>query len=301
MSTISIQHLTKTYGAFAAVNDLSLDIPAGTVFGLLGPNGAGKTTTFKCSLNMARATAGTVLFDGKPLVPAAFESIAYVPERNVLYDWMTIGEHAEMTRHAFKAFDVARCNELLALFQLNPKQRVRSLSKGMKTATSVALAFSRHAKTLILDEPTSGLDPVNQREVLNLIINESANGTSIIFSSHQIGHVERAAERIAILQRGRLILEGAVDDLKADRKIVDGIMPADDSSLGALAGDKRIARVDRNGRIVRLQVSADADGVSTALTAQGAQGVRVVDLNLEDIFINAVSPAIGTPDYVEAN
>jgi ABC-2 type transport system ATP-binding protein len=300
MSTISIQHLTKTYGPFAAVSDLSLDIPAGTVFGLLGPNGAGKTTTFKCALNMARKTAGTVLFDGQPLVPSMFESIAYLPERPVLYDWMTIAEHAEMTRHAYKAFDAARCAELLALFSLSPKQRVRSLSKGMKTAAAVSLAFSRHAKTLILDEPTSGLDPINQREVLNLIINESANGTSIIFSSHQIGHVERAAERIAILQRGRLILEGSVDDLKADRKIVDGIMPTEDAPLGALAGDKRIARVERNGRIVRLQVAAEAEDIATALSAAGASGVRIVDLNLEDIFINAVSPATGTPDYVEA-
>jgi len=300
MSTISIQHLTKTYGPFAAVSDLTLEIPAGTVFGLLGPNGAGKTTTFKCALNMARKTAGTVLFDGQPLVPAMFESIAYLPERPVLYEWMTIAEHVQMNRHAFAAFDVARANELLALFQLNPKQRVRSLSKGMKTATGVAMVFARRAKTLILDEPTSGLDPVNQREVLNLIINESANGTSIIFSSHQIGHVERAAERIAILQRGRLILEGAVDDLKADRKIVDGIMPADDSPIGALAGDKRVARADRNGRIVRLQVASEADDVATALSAAGATGVRILDLNLEDIFINAVSPATGTADYVEA-
>ncbi|HVS45089.1 MAG TPA: ABC transporter ATP-binding protein [Verrucomicrobiae bacterium] len=300
MNTISIQHLTKTYGAFAAVSDLSLDIPAGTVFGLLGPNGAGKTTTFKCALGMARPTTGTVLFNGKPLVPAAFETIAYVPERNVLYDWMTIAEHVQMTRHAFKAFDVARCKELLALFSLNEKQRVRSLSKGMKTATAIALTFARRAETLILDEPTSGLDPVNQREVLNLIINEAANGTSIIFSSHQIGHVERAAERIAILQRGRLILEGSVDDLKADRKIVDGILPSEDSPLTAFNTDARIARVDRNGRILRLQVTADADGVAAALSAAGAQGVRVLDLNLEDIFINAVSPANSTADVVEA-
>jgi ABC-2 type transport system ATP-binding protein len=300
MNTISIQHLTKTYGAFAAVSDLSLDIPAGTVFGLLGPNGAGKTTTFKCALNMARPTAGTILFNGKPLVPATFETIAYVPERSVLYEWMTIAEHVQMTRYAYKAFDVARCKELLALFSLNEKQRVRSLSKGMKTATAIALTFARRAETLILDEPTSGLDPVNQREVLNLIINEAANGTSIIFSSHQIGHVERAAERIAILQRGRLILEGSVDDLKADRKIVDGILPSEDSPLTAFTNDARIARVDRNGRILRLQVTADADGVAAALSAVGAQGVRVLDLNLEDIFINAVSPASSTADVVEA-
>ncbi|HEY5257058.1 MAG TPA: ABC transporter ATP-binding protein, partial [Candidatus Baltobacteraceae bacterium] len=253
----------------------------------------------KCMLGMARSTSGTTLFNGAPLVPASFESIAYVPERSVLYDWMTISEHVQMTRHAFKGFDVARCKELLALFGLNEKQRVRSLSKGMKTATAVAIAFARRAQTLILDEPTTGLDPINQREVLNLIINEATRGTTIVFSSHQIGQVERAAERIAILARGRLILEGAVDDLKADRKIVDGILPADDTPMAVFSADPRVARADRNGRIVRLVVTSDADGVATALSAAGAQGVRILDLNLEDIFINAVAPASSTADVVE--
>ena len=107
MSTIQISHLRKTYGTFAAVDDLSLEIPSGTVFGLLGPNGAGKTTTFKCMLGLARESAGTVLYDGQPLVPETFECIAYVPERSVLYEWMTVAEHVEMNRRAFKKFDSA--------------------------------------------------------------------------------------------------------------------------------------------------------------------------------------------------
>lgn len=298
MSTIQISHLRKTYGTFAAVDDLSLEIPSGTVFGLLGPNGAGKTTTFKCMLGLARENGGTVLYDGKPLVPETFERIAYVPERSVLYDWMTVAEHVEMNRRAFTKFDPARAAELLAAFNIEQRKKARALSKGMRTAVMVACAFARNADVLILDEPTSGLDPVNQRHVLSLIINEAARGCTVLFSSHQIGQVERAAEQIAVMDKGRLILQGAVDDLKADRKIVEGIMPDANYPLNGIAGDPRVLRTDRTERIVRLLVGSDADAVAASLSAAGASGVRVVDLNLEDIFLYAVSPADATADVI---
>lgn len=298
MSTIQISHLRKTYGTFAAVDDLSLEIPSGTVFGLLGPNGAGKTTTFKCMLDLARANAGTVLYDGKPLVPETFERIAYVPERSVLYEWMNVAEHVEMNRRAFAKFDPARAAELLTAFSIDKRKKTRTLSKGMRTAVMVAMAFARNADILILDEPTSGLDPVNQRHVLSLIINEAARGCTILFSSHQIGQVERAAEQIAVVDKGRLILQGAVDDLKADRKIVEGILPDANHPLNGIAGDSRVLRADRTERIVRLLVGSDADAIAAQLTAAGASGVRVVDLNLEDIFLYAVSPADATADVI---
>jgi len=299
MSTITIKNLRKTYGPYIAVDDLSLEIPQGSVFGLLGPNGAGKTTTFKCMLGLARATSGDVRYDGAPLVPETLEHIAYVPERSVLYDWMTVEEHVSMQRHVYTKFSVARAHELLDQFGIALRKKTRALSKGMRTATMVALAIAREADTLILDEPTSGLDPINQRHVLNLIINESARGASVIFSSHQIGQVERAAERIAVIDRGRLVLEGAIDDLKADRKIVEGIFPSEQYALNGIAGDPRIGRVDRSGRIVRLLTIDGAPEFVAMLESLGATGVRVVDLNLEDIFLYAVSPADATADVVE--
>ncbi len=299
MSTISIKNLRKTYGPYMAVDDLTFEIPNACVFGLLGPNGAGKTTTFKCMLDLARATSGSVLYDGEPLVPETLERIAYVPERSVLYEWMTVAEHLEMQRRTYTKFNVARANELLAQFGIDLRRKARALSKGMRTATMVALAIAREADILILDEPTSGLDPINQRHVLNLIINESARGATVIFSSHQIGQVERAAERIAVIDRGRLALEGNVDDLKADRKIVEAILPSESFALNGLAGDPHILRLDRTGRIVRAVTSSDAAEVLAKFEALGASGLRIVDLNLEDIFLYAVSPADATADVVE--
>jgi ABC-2 type transport system ATP-binding protein len=298
MSSITITNLRKVYGSTAAVDGLTLDIPGASVFGLLGPNGAGKTTTFKCMLGLARPTSGTILYDGKPLVPEMFESIAYVPERSVLYDWMTVAEHVEMNKRAFAHFEAARAMELLASFNVEPRKKVRALSKGMRTAVMVAVAFSRNAEILVLDEPTGGLDPLNQRHVLSLMINEAAKGNSVIFSSHQIGQVERAAEHIAVMDRGRLVLQGLVDDLKADRKIVEGIFPDVTFTLDGIANDPNVARADRTERIVRLLVTANADAIATRLANAGAMGVRVLDLNLEDIFLYAVSPNADAADIV---
>jgi ABC-2 type transport system ATP-binding protein len=298
MSTITISNLRKAYGPIAAVDGLSLEIPTATVFGLLGPNGAGKTTTFKCLLGLARPTSGTILYDGSPLVPATLERIAYVAERSVLYDWITVDEHVEMNRRAFRAFAPARAYELLETFNVDRRRRVRFLSKGMKTAVMVALAFAQNAEILVLDEPTGGLDPINQRHVLSFMINEAAKGNTVIFSSHQIGQVERAAEQIAIMDKGRLVLQGLVDDLKGDRKIVEGIFPDVTFTLDGIANDPRVARADRAERIVRLLVTDHANEIAARLSGAGAMGVRVLDLNLEDIFLYAVSPGTATTDIV---
>ena len=202
--SVTVAHLTKRFGAFTALDDVGFDVPSGSVFGLLGPNGAGKTTTFKCMLGLAVPSSGTVLFDGKPRTPATFERLACVAERSVVYEWMSVREHLEMQRRAFARFNPKRAAELTELFGLDPRQRVRRLSKGMRTALSVVLAFSIEPEIMLLDEPTSGLDPLHQRSVLKLVIDAAAQGRTIVFSSHQIGQVEHAADHIAVLQRGKV-------------------------------------------------------------------------------------------------
>ena len=289
--SISVQHLTKKFGAFSALDDVSFEVPSGSVFGLLGPNGAGKTTTFKCMLGLATPSSGTVRFDGKPLSPQTFQELAYVAERSVLYEWMRVREHLEMQRRAFVRFDPKRAGELMELFGLDVRGRVRNLSKGMRTALSVVLAFAIDPELMVLDEPTSGLDPLHQRQVLKLIIDAAARGRTIVFSSHQIGQVEHAADHVAILQRGKVILSGPVDGMKAGLKIVEAVVAPDAALPAGLRGDARISRVEQTGHVVRVTVRGDGEAVAAELAAAGAQNVRVADLNLEDIFLNAVDPA----------
>lgn len=304
MSTprISVRGLTKKYKNVDAVSDLSFEVTEGSVCGLLGPNGSGKTTTFKCLLGHAHPAAGAILFDGKALEPALFERLAYVPETPALYEWMSAGDHFEAARRAYRAYDVPRERQLIDLFSIDRKMRVRALSKGQKTAVAIAVAFAMRPEIMVLDEPASGLDPVHQRSVLNLIIEAAAGGATILFSSHQIGQVERAADCIVIVQRGRLVLGGSVDDLKADQKVIEATFEREIPALDGINTDPSVSDVMRVGRTVRLTVKGNHDAIALRLQSFGPTSLRVYDQNLEDIFLNAVGAkplgvAIEANDY----
>jgi ABC-2 type transport system ATP-binding protein len=286
--SIAIGDLTKRYGDFEAVSHLTLDIEPGSICGLLGPNGAGKSTTFKCLLGLARPTSGTISLEGGPLVPATFETLGYVPEKSALYEWLTVGEHLEFNRRYFKSYDAKRAADLIDMFKLDRRKRVKKLSKGQRTALALVLAFSTHPRILILDEPASGLDPVFQRLVLDLIIEAAAGEATVLFSSHQIGQVERAADRVAIMQDGKLIIDGGVDQLKGSEKVVEAIFDHTVPAIDGLESDPRVRRIERSGRILRAYVRYDSEEIARRLNALDPKNVSVLDLNLEDIFINAV-------------
>jgi ABC-2 type transport system ATP-binding protein len=286
---IALTGLTKRYGNFTAVDDVSLVVGAGSICGLLGPNGAGKTTTFKCLLGFERPNAGTVAIEGAPVTPSTFESLAYVPERAALYDDLTVGEHLTLYRRSYKAYDEARARELLALFQLDPAKRAKRLSKGMRTALALTLAFSIRPRILILDEPSSGLDPVHQRNVLDLMIDAAANGAAVLFSSHQVGQVERAADAVAIMKRGKLIVSSGIDDLKTGEKIVEALFAGPVPDLNGLASDPRILRVEQTGSMLRAVTRGESDEIAQRVFALHPKSIRTIDLNLEEIFMNAVS------------
>ncbi len=291
MNTIEIDHLSKRYGAQRAVDDLSLIVPEGSVCGLLGPNGAGKSTTFKCLLGLARPTSGTIRIGGAPLSAATFETLAYVPERSALMDWLTVADHFAIVKRTNARFDEKRAAELAATFKLDAQKKLGRLSKGQQTAVALALAFSIRPTVLVLDEPASGLDPIFQRVVLDLIVDAAAGGATILFSSHQIGQVERAVDRVAILAGGQLVLAGNVDDLKGSEKVVEAIFASDAPALYEFANDARVRRVAQNGRIVRVYARTDPAGIAKALEAYAPKTVDIVDLGLEDIFLGAVGDA----------
>jgi ABC-2 type transport system ATP-binding protein len=291
---IAIENLTKRYGRFEAVSNLSLTLETGSVCGLLGPNGSGKSTTFKCLLGLQRATSGTIAIDGRPLSHATFEELSYVPERSALYEWMTVAQHLEMTQRAYRSYDPARARELVALFKLEPAKRVKHLSKGQHTALALVLAFANRPRILVLDEPASGLDPIYQRVVLDLIIEAAAGGASVLFSSHQIGQVERAADRIAIVRGGKLVIAGDLDTLKGNEKIVSATFDGGVPEAPALALDPHVRRIERSGRILRVYVSGEAERIEHLVGALRPRSLDVLDVSLEDIFLEAVSDGVPT-------
>jgi len=289
VSAIEIHNLTKRYGAQTAVDDVTLDVDAGSVCGLLGPNGAGKSTTFKCLLGLAHATSGSLRISGAPVTAQTFESLAYVPEKNDLYCWMTVREHLALTRRAYRNYDAARAAELLAIFKIDSAKLVKRLSKGQQSAVALTLAFAIRPRVLVLDEPSSGLDPIFQRTMLDLVIDAAAGGATVLFSSHQIGQVERAADRVVIMKNGKLVLDGNLDTLKGDEKIIEAVFDAEAVAPNGLASDPRVRRIERSGRILRAYVRTGSSDIVRLLEGLGPKAVSVYDLSLEDIFLGAVA------------
>ena len=283
---IAIYELTKRYGDVLAVDDLTLEVPDGSICGLLGRNGAGKTTAFKCLLGFARPDRGRVQFDGDSLTPKTFLKLGYVPERPALYCWLTVAQHLELARRSQPRFDRRRAEELVATFRLALKRKAGKLSKGQQAALSLILALGASPSLLVLDEPASGLDPVMQRVVLDLLIEAASGGATVLLSSHQIGQVERAADRIAILREGKLVLSGDLDDLRERSKIVEATFEHGLPDLVPFAG---ATRIDRAGPSVRVYCNGTAADVARRFDEMGARGVRVLDRSLEELFLDAVA------------
>jgi len=287
MNPIEVQNLRKRYGTFEAVADLSLSVPAGSVCGLLGPNGAGKSSTFKCLIGLARPTGGAISIAGGPPRAAMFNDVAFVPERSALYDNLTVADHLTIARGSFPRYDERRAAKMLEIFSLDAKKRVRKLSKGQRAAVGLAIAFAMRPTIMILDEPASGLDPIHQRAVLDLIIEAAANGAAILFSSHNVGQVERAADRVAIVKNGRLVVDGELDDLREREKIVEAVFLATPDEQ-RFAADARVRTVESRGNVLRLHTLRDTEALVGELERAGATSVTVQPQNLESLFFAAV-------------
>jgi ABC-2 type transport system ATP-binding protein len=288
---IETSHLTKNYGRARGIADVSLQIGSGSIFGLLGKNGAGKTTTFKCMLGLTRPSSGEVRFNGKPLVPEMRENIAYVPEQSVLYPFMTSREHCAMMRQDYRNFDQALCEKILSDFGIDARKPVRTLSKGMRTSVSLALALARNPEILFLDEPTSGLDPVAQHEVLELLVREAARGSAVVLSSHQVAHLESIADHVGIMEKGRLINLGSLDDFKANQKIVECVVLEGMSRCPRLVSCDEIIP-EAEGNALRFRTRTEPEMVARELERMGYAGVRVLDLSLEAIFLHEIDSAV---------
>jgi ABC-2 type transport system ATP-binding protein len=215
---VEIQRLTRRFGATLALDDVSLSVPRGGVFGVIGGNGAGKTTLIKHMLGMLKAQTGLVQVFG--LDPVAepvgvLGRIGYLSEDRDLPDWMSVRELMGYTQAFFPNWDERFAEELREAFDLNPQAKVKTLSRGQRARTGLLVALAHRPELLILDEPSSGLDPVVRRDILGAIIRTIADeGRTVLFSSHLLDEVERVADRVAIIHRGRVLLTSTMDELK---------------------------------------------------------------------------------------
>ena len=221
---IEIAELDRRFGSKQALDGASLQIPRGLVFGLMGENGAGKTTMIKHILGLYKAQSGTVRVFGHDPVKdpvAVLGRLGYLSEDRSLPQWMRIDELIRYTRAFYPAWDDAYAAQLCETFELDPRQKIRGLSRGQHVRTGLLVALAHRPELLVLDEPSSGLDPVVRRDILEAIIRTVADeGRTILFSSHLLDEVERVSDRVAMLHHGQVVLEDELAGIKSSHRRV---------------------------------------------------------------------------------
>lgn len=216
---IAVRHLRKTYGSHVALQDLSLDIPQGSIFGLLGPNGSGKTTFIRLLTQILPPDSGTLHWDDQPLTPTHRAGMGYLPEERGLYRKMRVQEHLWylLQLHGLSAADArARTAYWLERMGLADRKRskVQDLSKGMQQKVQFIATIAHEPQLLILDEPFSGLDPVNSQLLQDVMLDYKAQGKTVLFSTHRMEQVEELCDHIALISQGHLLLNAPLQDVR---------------------------------------------------------------------------------------
>jgi ABC-2 type transport system ATP-binding protein len=284
--------LRKTYDGVEALRGLSLEVPRGSIYGFLGRNGAGKTTTIKVLLGMARPTAGEARVFGlaagapEPSVEIR-QRTGFVSDDKELYNYLTVAEMIRFTAAFFPRWRADLEQRYLRAFELPAGRRVKDLSRGMRTKLALLLALSRGAELLILDEPTSGLDPAMTEEVLQaLVTHVGREEMTVFFSSHQIAEVDQIADRVAIIDRGRAVVTGAVDDLRDRYRRIQLVFDGDAPDHAFRAPG--IVSLRRKGRVLTVLSSAGSEQIAAEARVLNPVSVDVAPVTLKEIFLETV-------------
>ncbi|RSN64517.1 ABC transporter ATP-binding protein [Actinomadura sp. WAC 06369] len=284
---VQVSGLVKTFGRTRALDGLDLDVRPGEVHGFLGPNGAGKSTAIRVLLGLLRADAGTVrLLGGDPWRDATdlHRHLAYVPGDVTLWPNLSGGEVIDLLGRMRGGLDKARRAELLDRFELDPRKKGRTYSKGNRQKVGLVAALSSDADLLILDEPTSGLDPLMEEVFQECVREERDKGRTVLLSSHILSEVEALCDRVTIIRRGTAVETGTLADLRhLTRTSIDADLAAPPDGLSRLPGVHDL-RVD--GARVRCEVDTDRlDDVLKHLTSAGVRSLTSRPPTLEELFL----------------
>ena len=218
MELLKIKHLTKQFDKKLILDDVSLDISKGKIVGLLGKNGAGKSTLIKCINGLLTADSGEILFKGKKIGVYSKEHISYLPERTYLDKSMSVDEVINYFGEFYKDFNKDKAYKLLEDLKLDPESKIVKMSKGMQEKLQLILVMSRDADLYILDEPLSGVDPATRDYILDTILSNFKEGSSIIISTHLISDIERILDEVVFIDDGKIVLSSSADKLRNKEK-----------------------------------------------------------------------------------
>lgn len=282
---LTLDHVSKAFGSKYVLEQVSLAIPAGSVVGLLGKNGTGKTTLLKCALGLLKPHGGSIHVFGEPawtLSGATKARIGYVPQVPALYPWIRVRQIVDYQASFYPRWNDELIDGLLVEWNLNPEEKVGPLSVGQQQKLSILLAIGHEPELLVLDEPAAALDPEARRNFIRTVLELVGRGRTVLFSTHITSDLERMADRIVILERGRISIDEDLDRLKERTKrlhiTASEPLPSHFAVPGAL-------RFERNGSEALASVPNASPELIRELERRWPVTVEVEDLSLEDIFL----------------
>ena len=277
---LEMKNVTKTFGAFKALDDLCLHVPQGAVYGLVGPNGAGKSTAIRLLTGVYRPDSGEITMDGGYIYEdvARKQRIGYIPDDIFYFPSASLEEMRQYYRGIYPNFDDDLFQRLYEVFQLPPKSPIRRFSKGMQKQAAFHLVICTRPDVLILDEPVDGLDPVMRRQVWSLILSDVAQRqTTVLISSHNLRELEDICDHVGIMDHGKMLLERSLADMQgATHKL---------QIVGEVPPQLEVLHESQSGRLRTLIVRGSADQIRRQVAEIQPVYFDVLPLSLEEIFI----------------
>ena len=289
---IEVRNVIKEFDGFRALDDLSMTVPTGSVYGLVGPNGAGKSTIIRHLTGIYRQDAGEITIDGAPVFenPEVKSRIAYIPDEIFYYANASIREMMDFYRSIYPHFDAERFKKLSDVFGLDPKRQMRRLSKGMQKQAAFWIAVSLRPEILILDEPVDGLDPVMRRQIWSIIMSDVAeNGTTVLVSSHNLRELEDVCDSVGIMNKGKIMIERSLNELQENIVKIQLALPDGETLPEGLD----ILHKSNTGRLQSLIMHGTQEELTEKLQSAHPLFIDAVPLTLEEIFIYE----LGGADY----
>ncbi|MBZ8172396.1 ABC transporter ATP-binding protein [Staphylococcus cohnii] len=298
--SLKIENVTKKYKDFTAVNDISITLESGKMLGFLGRNGAGKTTTFRMILGLTPITEGQILYKDKAIDQSIYDKIGYLPEERGLHPKMKVEDELRYlaTLKGMKSKEISKSIDYwLSRFDIeeNREKKIEALSKGNQQKIQLLASMLHNPELLILDEPFSGLDPVNVELLKSAVKDLNDAGTTIIYSSHRMEHVEELCDDVCILNKGELVVSGPIDEVKANHGNKSVIIETNHamSEIDDITG---VIQVERNKREIRALIEDEviAEEIYNIVVQYGfVKRFQVIEPTLNEIFIDKVGDANG--------
>ena len=277
---LELKNVSKSFGKIKALDDLTMTIPQGAVYGLVGPNGAGKTTAIRHITGVYRPDAGDITMEGLPIYenPQVKQAIGYIPDEIFYFSSATLKDMAKFYRGLYPRFDMALFQRLSEVFQLPMGSPIRRFSKGMQKQAAFQLTLSIRPDVLVLDEPVDGLDPVMRRQVMSLILAEVAErNTTVLISSHNLRELEDVCDHVGIMNHGKMLLERSLADMQGNTVKLQ--------MVGDVPEGLEILHQSSTGRLQTLVVRGNAREVEAQVEASEPMFYDILPLSLEEIFI----------------